>query len=92
VKLPAHRTGLPGKVLPFILCPFTPPARRGLRGTFRPLTKMAGYRNRMVHFYGEITEKEIYIIIQEELEDFYKFLVHVHKVLKNPTRFNLSME
>ena len=56
------------------------------------LTKMAGYRNRMVHFYGENTEKEIYMIIQEELEDFYKFLVHIHKVLKNPTRFNLSVE
>jgi uncharacterized protein YutE (UPF0331/DUF86 family) len=56
------------------------------------LTKMAGYRNRMVHFYGEITEKEIYIIIQEELEDFYKFLEHIHKVLKNPTKFNLSVE
>jgi len=25
------------------------------------LTKMAGYRNRMVHFYGEITEEEIYL-------------------------------
>jgi len=23
------------------------------------LTRMAGYRNRMVHFYGEITEREI---------------------------------
>jgi len=56
------------------------------------LTKMAGYRNRMVHFYGEITEKEIYMIIQEELEDFYKFLEHIYKVLKNPTRFNLSVE
>ena len=46
----------------------------------------------MVHFYGEITEKEIYLIIQEELEDFYKFLEHIYKVLKKPTRFNLSVE
>jgi uncharacterized protein YutE (UPF0331/DUF86 family) len=58
----------------------------------KSLTKMAGYRNRMVHFYGEITEKEIYMIIQEELEGFYKFLEYIHKVLKNPTRFNLSVE
>ncbi len=56
------------------------------------LTKMAGYRNRMVHFYGEISEKEIYMIIQEELEDFHMFLEHIHKVLKNPTKFNLSVE
>ena len=35
VKLPAHRAGLPGKEFSFILCPLTPPTRRGLRGTFR---------------------------------------------------------
>ncbi|MFH0813931.1 MAG: DUF86 domain-containing protein [Pseudomonadota bacterium] len=55
------------------------------------LTKMAGYRNRMVHFYGEITEIEIYKIIQEELEDFYTFLKLINAVLKNPEKFNLSV-
>lgn len=55
------------------------------------LTKMAGYRNRMVHFYGEITEKEIYHIIQEEIEDFYTFLKHINGLLKNPAKFNLSI-
>jgi hypothetical protein len=39
MKLPAHRALLPGEVLSFILCPFTPPIRRGLRGTFRPNPK-----------------------------------------------------
>ncbi len=43
----------------------------------------------MVHFYGEITEKEIYNIIQEELEDFYTFLKHINTILKNPSKFNL---
>ena len=52
---------------------------------------MAGYRNRMVHFYGEIKEREIYNIIQEELEDFYTFLKHIHAILKNPSKFNLSI-
>jgi len=56
------------------------------------LTKMAGYRNRMVHFYGEITEQEIYNIIQEELEDFYTFCSYIQKVLKDPTKFNLLAE
>jgi uncharacterized protein YutE (UPF0331/DUF86 family) len=56
------------------------------------LTKMAGYRNRMVHFYGEITEEEIYKIIQEELEDFYAFCAHIQKVLKDPSKFNLLAE
>jgi len=36
MKLPAHRAGLPGEELSFILCPLTPyPALAG-RGTFRP--------------------------------------------------------
>jgi uncharacterized protein YutE (UPF0331/DUF86 family) len=56
------------------------------------LTKMAGYRNRMVHFYGEITEQELYNIIQEELEDFYTFCAFVNKILKDPSKFNLVSE
>jgi uncharacterized protein YutE (UPF0331/DUF86 family) len=56
------------------------------------LTKMAGYRIRMVHFYGEITEQEIYHIIQEELEGFYNFCAYVNKILKDPSKFNLAAE
>jgi uncharacterized protein YutE (UPF0331/DUF86 family) len=56
------------------------------------LTKMAGYRNRMVHFYGEITEREIYNIIQEELQNFYTFCVHVEGILKSPARYSFSIE
>ena len=55
------------------------------------LSKMAGYRNRMVHFYGEITEREIYDIIQEELEDIYTYLSYINEVLKNPAHFNLQI-
>lgn len=32
-------------------------------------TEMAGYRNRMVHFYHEITEDELYRICTQELTD-----------------------
>jgi uncharacterized protein YutE (UPF0331/DUF86 family) len=53
---------------------------------------MAGYRNRMVHFYGEITEKEIYSIIQEELEDFYTFLTYINEILRTPAKYNLLVE
>lgn len=56
------------------------------------LTKMAGYRNRMVHFYGEIREKEIYSIIQEELEDFHTFFTHINEILRNPIKYNLLVE
>jgi uncharacterized protein YutE (UPF0331/DUF86 family) len=55
------------------------------------LSKMAGYRNRMVHFYGEITEREIYDIIQEELEDFYTFIKYINDILKNSDNFSLLM-
>jgi uncharacterized protein YutE (UPF0331/DUF86 family) len=56
------------------------------------LTRMAGYRNRMVHFYGEISEQEIYNIIQEELEDFHAFCGYINELLKNPAKFNMVAE
>ena len=33
------------------------------------LLKMAGYRNRMVHFYNEITDGELYTIVKKALCD-----------------------
>ena len=45
---------------------------------------LAGYRNRMVHFYHEITSKELYEICTRELQDLRKVKeallkwVHVH--------------
>jgi uncharacterized protein YutE (UPF0331/DUF86 family) len=56
------------------------------------LEKMAGYRNRMVHFYGEITEEEIYNIIQQELEDFHTFLAHINEILRTPAKYDLLVE
>jgi uncharacterized protein YutE (UPF0331/DUF86 family) len=38
------------------------------------LIKMAGYRNRMVHFYKEIKPEELYDILQNHLEDLLWFL------------------
>jgi len=46
----------------------------------------------MVHFYGEITEREIYQIIQEELQDLHTFCICVARVLRNPSDFNLSLD
>ncbi len=34
------------------------------------LREMAKYRNRMVHFYDEVTKEEIYEIVTRELRDF----------------------
>jgi uncharacterized protein YutE (UPF0331/DUF86 family) len=54
------------------------------------LTKMAGSRNRMVHFYGEITKEELYNIIQEDLDDIRKFLDHISTLLRNPSIYGLT--
>lgn len=58
----------------------------------KKLTLMAKYRNRLVHFYAEITEKELYGIIKNDLGDFDIFLSAVKKLLENPEAFNLSVE
>lgn len=47
-----------------------------------PLEKMAGYRNRLTHFYFEITPKEMYEIIQKDLGDFEIFMRHIKKLLR----------
>jgi uncharacterized protein YutE (UPF0331/DUF86 family) len=33
------------------------------------LRQLAGYRNRLVHFYNEISERELYEICSNQLED-----------------------
>jgi len=45
------------------------------------LLEMAKYRNRLVHFYAEITPQEIYQILQKDLGDFEIFLSAVKKLL-----------
>ena len=37
-------------------------------------TKMIKYRNRLTHFYGEVSVQEIYEIIQSHLNDFESFI------------------
>lgn len=41
------------------------------------LRLMAGYRNRLVHFYNEITEKELYSIIKNNLQDIESFVKEI---------------
>lgn len=41
------------------------------------LIKMAGYRNRMVHLYHEITNEEIYNIIKNHLSDIERFISEI---------------
>lgn len=54
------------------------------------LSEMAGYRNRLVHFYAEISSKEIYNIINHNLDDFDIFLKAVKNVLENPKKYGIA--
>lgn len=56
------------------------------------LVLMAKYRNRLVHFYAQISEKEIYDILQGSLGDFDIFLAAVKKVIEDPGKFGLGID
>ncbi|HAS17573.1 MAG: hypothetical protein A2Y48_06570 [Nitrospirae bacterium RIFCSPLOW2_12_42_9] len=56
-----------------------------------PLLNMAGYRNRMVHVYSEITVTELHGIIQNDLKDIETFIQHIKSLLTNPENFNLTI-
>lgn len=56
------------------------------------LKKMAGYRNRLVHFYAEITPKELYDLLNHNLEDIEVFLKSVKAVLENPKKYGLEVK
>jgi uncharacterized protein YutE (UPF0331/DUF86 family) len=51
------------------------------------LVKMAGYRNRMTHFYHRLETAEILEIIRAHLEDFGTFSRHIREILQDPARF-----
>ncbi|MEW6417457.1 MAG: DUF86 domain-containing protein [Nitrospirota bacterium] len=46
------------------------------------LYTMAGYRNRMVHFYREITPEELYHIVIDNLKDFDNFTKEIVSFIK----------
>ena len=43
---------------------------------------MAGYRNRMVHFYREITHEELYHIVVNNLKDFENFVRDIVRFIR----------
>lgn len=56
------------------------------------LTEMAKYRNRLVHFYAQISAEESYKIIQENSGDFEVFLRAVEGILTDPEKYNLKAD
>ena len=47
------------------------------------LIQMAGYRNRLVHLYHNISEEELYDIVKEDLKDLKQFVVSIEKYIEN---------
>ncbi len=56
------------------------------------LKSMAGYRNRLTHFYADVKPEEIYEILKNHLNDFEKYLEMIKKVLGNLDKYNLEIE
>lgn len=49
----------------------------------KTLMKMAGYRNRMVHLYNEISPAEIYDILTSHLSDIDRFVLEITKFIES---------
>jgi uncharacterized protein YutE (UPF0331/DUF86 family) len=45
------------------------------------LTLMAGYRNRLVHFYHEVSDKELHAITQKNLTDMEDFVKEIREFI-----------
>ena len=56
------------------------------------LADMAGYRNRLVHFYDEVTPEELHKIIQHQLQDVEEFARALRDVIADPQRLRLSIQ
>lgn len=56
------------------------------------LSQMAGYRNRMTHFYQEITKEELYQIIKEDLKDLENFCSYIKKLIEDPDKFGFQIK
>ena len=46
------------------------------------LVKMAGYRNRLVHFYHQVSDEELYNIINNNLKDIKEFKKQIEEYIK----------
>lgn len=56
------------------------------------LTEMAGYRNRLTHFYAEISPAALFQILCDHLDDFETSLVAIKDLLEHPEHFGLIVE
>jgi uncharacterized protein YutE (UPF0331/DUF86 family) len=56
------------------------------------LKAMAGYRNRLTHFYADVTASELLQIIKNNLGDFDVFASAAKSLLEHPEIFGLAVE
>lgn len=57
-----------------------------------PLKRMAGYRNRLTHFYADVTPAELHGLLRNHLGDIEQFLSAIGAVMANPARHGLTVE
>lgn len=46
------------------------------------LVRMAGYRNRLVHLYHEVSDEELYSIVTNDLQDLESFVREIAQFIK----------
>lgn len=56
-----------------------------------PLSEMAGYRNRLIHFYDEISPSELHGIIRDDLKDIEVVAKALRGVITHSKRFGLEI-
>lgn len=54
--------------------------------------KLASYRNRLVHIYWEISNEELYKVINQHLTDLERFCDYFQIILQEPKKFGFTME
>ena len=47
------------------------------KGLSERLKLMAGYRNRLIHFYHEVTDKELFLIVNNNISDIEDFVKEI---------------
>jgi len=59
---------------------------------YTKLVQMAGYRNRLTHFYADVTVQELHKVLQQNLNDFDVFLTKIKELLQHPEKFGFTIE
>ena len=56
------------------------------------LIEMAKYRNRLVHFYAQVSAEELHKLINTDLGDIEAYLSSIKQLLNSPEKFGFTIE